>query len=167
MDLWNWEPFQNCLLFSDTPCIIVKRNKFNNGWAISIVPVTRKGVVCSQTASRSPTGLMLSFHHGGEGTVCAQTSKGVKMAPFEGGGGGILHLSYHMGGKVAYWNFFLFLLWTYHKPHPWEVSAANSHFQNNSWWITLTIHNPMHDIDNMWHETLEWPKIYWYQKTLE
>jgi hypothetical protein len=33
-------------------------------------------------------------------------------------------------------TFFLFLLWAYHKLHPWEVSA-NSHFQNNYWWIAL------------------------------
>ena len=33
-------------------------------------------------------------------------------------------------------TFFLFLLWAYHELHSWEVSA-NSHFQNNYWWITL------------------------------
>jgi hypothetical protein len=59
------------------------------------------------------------------------------MAPC-GGKGGILHLSYlwnELGDPIFF--FCMFLLWAFHKLHPWDVSA-NSHFQSNYWWITFT-----------------------------
>ena len=95
---------------------------FNRGWPLNGGPLNRGWTVlwfflCCVVYSGEYDVTLNVYPH--------RTS--LKNMPGHGG-------NYTFFGHASQNN--MFLLWPYHKLHPWEISA-NSQFQNNYWWITL------------------------------